>query len=120
MKVKDILNLKQGLGIINENEFPMALAYKLQKISLKVDEEFEVYQGLRTKLIEKYKEKTLENGNVKIKRDKLPIFNKEHKELTEQDVDIKLDKIKLSDLGETIKPSTLVLIDKIIKEDEVE
>lgn len=118
VKVKDIYNLKNGLDTLNEKEYPIATALKLQRISLKVNEEYEIASNLRLKLVEKYKEKTLDNGNVQLKKDKIPVFNEEMKELLEQDVEITLDKIELSALGETIKPSTLILVDKIIKEGE--
>src|SRR5690625_3217378 len=117
LTVQDIFNLKEGLLVVNEKELPISVAYKLQKTSLKVDEEYQIANGLRTKIIEKYKEKTLDNGNVKIKEDKLDTFNKEVKELMGQEVKLELEKLKLSDLGETIKPATLILIDKILEEE---
>jgi hypothetical protein len=114
LTVKDIYNLKEGLEIIGENDYPISFAYKLQKISLKVEEEYQVASKLRMKIIEKYDEH-ITDGVVAPGKPR-ENFSKEIKELMEQEVKVKLDTIKLSDLGEKIKPKTLVLLDKIIKE----
>ena len=116
LTVQDIYNLNEGLIVVNEKDLPIKVALKLQRNSLKVNEEYNVASGIRRKIIDKYKDKKLDNGNVKIKKDKIEVYNKEIKELMEQDVKIELEKINPSDLGETIKPRTLILIDKILKE----
>lgn len=115
LTVQDIYNLNEGLIVVNEKDLPIKVALKLQRNSLKVNEEYNVASGIRRKIIDKYKDKKLDNGNVKIKKDKIEVYNKEIKELMEQDVKIELEKINPSDLGETIKPRTLILIDKILK-----
>lgn len=116
LTVQDIYNLNEGLIVVNEKDLPIKAALKLQRNSLKVNEEYNVASGIRRKIIDKYKDKKLDNGNVKIKKDKIEVYNKEIKELMEQDVKVELEKINPSDLGETIKPRTLILIDKILKE----
>lgn len=117
LTVQDIYNLNEGLIVVNEKDLPIKVALKLQRNSLKVNEEYNVASGIRRKIIDKYKDKKLDNGNVKIKKDKIEVYNKEIKELMEQDVKVELEKINPSDLGETIKPRTLILIDKILKEE---
>lgn len=114
--VKDIYNLREGLAEVNERELSIPVAMKMQRNTLKVNEEFSIASGLRTKLIKKYKEKELANGNIKIKEDKIDEYNEKIKELMNQEVKINLEKIKSSDLGDTIKPGILVLIEKILDE----
>lgn len=115
--VKDIYNLREGLAEVNERELSIPVAIKLQRNTIKVNNEFDIASELRTKLIKKYKEKELANGNIKIKEDKINEYNEKIKELTNQEVKIDLEKIKLSDLGDSIKPKLLVLIEKILEED---
>lgn len=119
LTVQDIYNLNEGLSVINEKELPVSTAFKLQRISMKVSEEFNVASGLRMKIIEKYKDKKLDNGTIKIKKDKLEDFNKEIEELMSQKVKVSLDKVALSELESiTVKTKTLIHLDKILKEDK--
>lgn len=118
LTVQDVYNLNEGLNVINEKELPIPVALKLQRNALKVAQEQQIAGELRKKIIEKYKDKTLDNGNIKIKKDKLDLFNKEIKELMEQEVKLELETVDPTDLGETIQPRVLIQLDKILKEEK--
>lgn len=119
LTVQDIYDLNDGLAVINQEDLPTKVAFKLQKITLELSKEYDAAQSVRQKIIKKYQEKVLDNGNVRIKKDKLDVYRKEIKELMEQEVKVKLEKVGIDELElPTIKPNTLILLDKIIKESD--
>lgn len=104
MKIKNIYDLAEGLSGLLDKELSVSTAFKIQKNYNKVVEELKTAEDLRKKLTEKHK------GDDKK-------LNEEFTELLEQKVDVKLEEINLDDLqGVKIKPRTLALIEKIIKE----
>lgn len=118
MKVQDVYNLIEGLSDMIDKELPISTAYIVQRNHKKLVDEYKVANETRQGIMEKYKEKDTDDGVV-IKKDKTKEFDKDIKELMDQEVDLALDKIWLEDLGETaVKPRTLALIDTIIKEDD--
>lgn len=119
--IKDVFNLVEGLNEINEKELPVSLAFKLQRNSLKISEESKSAQDFENKIVSKYRSGTSEDGQIMIKNKDLESFNKEKEELMAQEVEVDLQQIAISDLDTselTIKPRTLLLLDKIIKEDK--
>jgi len=86
LKLNDLYSLSLGLVSLIEKELPISLAFKIQRIQNKVQEELDASDKVRKKLIEKYKEKELEDGQVQIKKDKLKEFNIEMDELMKQEI----------------------------------
>lgn len=115
LTIKDVYSLAEGLTLLLEKEFATKTAFTIQRNHSKVMSEFEIANDLRRKIIDKYKEKDLDNGKVELKEDKKNDYKKEYNELMEQEVEVELKVIKLKDLGETIKPRTLGLLEKIIE-----
>lgn len=118
LTVKDVYSLAEGLSLLLEQEFATETAFTIQRNHNKVIEEFNIAENLRKKLVDKYKEKDLENGNIKLKKDKAKDYSKEYKELLKQEVNVDLKTIRLDELGETAKPRTLGLLKKIIVTDD--
>lgn len=115
-----LYDLSSGLNKLLDKELPTKVALFVQQNYKKVSDELNPSNEVRKSLIEKYKEKENEDGSVQLKKDKVELYKKEVNELMEQQVDIDLKSIKLSDLGESIKPRTLGLLEPIIKEEETE
>ena len=116
LTVLEVLKLNDGLNDLSDKELPVSVAFKLQSIQSKLSTECENASKVRSKLIDKYKEEDLEDGKVKIKESEVETFNKEINELHNQEVNIKLDKIKVDDLESIkVKPSTLGKLEKIIE-----
>lgn len=118
IKVADLYNLSLGLNELSRKELPIALAFKIQRAQKKVSEELIASDKVRQSLIEKYKEKELDNGNVQIKKDKLNEFNEKINELMAQEIDLDIEKINIDDLEKTvekIKPQTLMQLETILK-----
>lgn len=119
LTVQDVYNLAEGLnGVLDKDDIPTKAAFRLQRNHSKIVDEFEVADKLRREIVDKYKEKEQENGLVKIKKDEFDQYKKEHDELMEQEIDIKLSYIYLHELGKTTKPRTLGLLEKILKVEE--
>ncbi|MBT2599079.1 MULTISPECIES: hypothetical protein [unclassified Oceanobacillus] len=118
LTVTELYNLSDGLKNILDKELPTSVAFSIQRNFKKVGDELTPSNEVRKNIIEKYKEKDNGDGSFNIKKDKVELCKKEVNELMEQEVDIDLKRIKLSDLGESIKPRTLGLLEPIIKEEE--
>lgn len=118
IKVADLYNLSLGLNELSKKELPIALAFKIQRAQKKVSEELIASDKVRQSLIEKYKEKELDNGNIQIKKDKLNEFNEKINELMAQEIDLDIEKINIDDLEksvEKVKPQTLMQLETILK-----
>lgn len=117
IKVADLYNLSLGLNELSKKELPIALAFKIQRAQKKVSEELIASDKVRQSLIEKYKEKELDNGVVQIKKDKLNEFNEKINELMAQEIDLDIEKINIDDLEksvEKVKPQTLMQLETIL------
>ena len=117
IKVADLYNLSLGLNELSKKELPIALAFKIQRAQKKVSEELIASDKVRQSLIEKYKEKELDNGDVQIKKDKLNEFNEKINELMAQEIDLDIEKINIDDLEksvEKVKPQTLMQLETIL------
>lgn len=118
IKVADLYNLSLGLNELSKKELPIALAFEIQRVQKKVSEELIASDKVRQSLIEKYKEKELDNGGVQIKKDKLNEFNRKINELMSQEIDLDVKKINIDDLEksvEKVKPQTLMQLETILK-----
>lgn len=119
LTVQDVYNLTEGLNELIDKELSAITAFKIQRNHKKLVDEFQSADEVRKKLVEKYKEKDLKDGGVKLKEDKIDDFKKELDDLMKQEVDVKLSPIVLSELKNiSIKPRTVSLLSEILKEDE--
>lgn len=116
---RTLYDLSSGLNKLLDKELPIKVALFVQQNYKKVDDELKPSDEVRKNLIDKYKEKDNGDGSFNIKKDKFDVFKKEMKELMEQEVDVELKLIQVTDLGDFIEPRTLGLLEPIIKEEEV-
>ena len=122
MKIKEIYELNEGLKTIVDKELPIKVSFLIQKVLSIIEIEIRNAEVIRQKIIKKYTDeeatkKLKEPGKVQLQEDKLEDFNREINELMDQEVDIKLKKIKIDDLdGITIKPIELNRLKYIIEE----
>jgi hypothetical protein len=114
-KLEEIYNLSEGIGELAKKEMPTKVALRISRNQRKLIEEVRTADVLRQKLIEKYRDEKVKD---KIKEDKQKEFKEEFDELMSQEIDIKLDCINLSDLGELVQPRLITLLASIIKEDK--
>lgn len=121
MKVKDIYIQFEGLTAISEKELPVKVALLVQKNLSKVQNEIKLTEEVRQKIISKYTDekatKEADEGIIMLRKDKLDDFNKEHDELMNQDVEVKLNEISIKDINDiTIKPRVLKQLESILTE----
>lgn len=115
LKVGDLYDLSLGLNDLSDKELPIATSLKIEQNHQTVSKELVSTDKVRQKLIEKYKDYDLDDGGVQLKKDKIDIYHKELNELMEQDVEIELKEINLTELEEiSIKPRTLTLLNAIL------
>lgn len=118
LKVNDLYDLNAGLADLLDKELSTATAFKVQKNYNKLMDELKPSDEVRKQILEKYKQEAFEDGTVRINPDKVGDYRKENDELMNQEVDVDLQALGLSQLGESAKPRTLALLDKIIEEDK--
>lgn len=119
---EELVNSIGVLSKLNNSILPVKTSYKLAKNIKTIDREIILYNEERQKLINKYAAKN-EAGENKIENGAFEIedtenFNKEHKELLDIEVDIKIEKINIDELAKselTITPGELSLVDYLIK-----
>lgn len=116
LTVQELYNLIDGLSSLLDKEIPTSVAFSVQRNFKRISEEVKASDEVRKKIVEKYKEKDNEDGTIQLKKDKLKNYQKESDELMQQEVDIDLRVINLADLGESIKPRILGLLEPIIEE----
>jgi len=116
LKVREVYNLYEGIKELIDKELSITTAFKIQKNFTKLEDEVKQAEVIRKKIIDKYKEGEFE-GNAKIKDDCIDKFNEEIEELFNQDVELDLKEINISELENIkIKPITLSRLDLIIIE----
>lgn len=114
IKVADLYDLSLGLNDLSEKELPISVSFKIHRNQQTVSEELISAEKLRQKIIDKYKEKEVEDG-IKIKEGKLNDFHNEMNELMKQEIEVKLHEIKLDEIKNiSIKAKTLNMLKTIL------
>lgn len=122
LKTGELADVARGLNDLISKDLPVRAAYWTAKIAKKVASELRDFNTQRIKLLEKHSEKD-SDGKPSITNDNHVLADVEHfrvdfDELCGIPLDIGCMPISLSDLGNvSIKPGTMILLDKIIVED---
>ena len=117
LKVANLYDLSIGLDDLSQKELSISISLKIQRAQKIISEELIASENVRQQVIQKYKDRELDNGGVKIKKDKLREFEEEMNELMKQELDVKLDKISIKDLENEeikIKPKILMNLETIL------
>lgn len=117
LTVQELYYLLEGLNNVLDEKLPVSTAFAIQRNFKRIGEEVNSSNEVKNSLVEKYREHITEDGRI-LDEDIMGAYQKEYQELMEQEVDLSLIKINLSDLGESIEPRTLGLLETIIKEEE--
>lgn len=123
MKLSQIEPLKETLLNISQKELPFRLAYKISKLSEKIEKDYLFFTEEVQKIIIKYAERdekgeiAFEGNNVKIQRDLIEQAEKDLKELDEveiEEIDVSFTLDELESLN--IKPLEVSALMPFIKE----
>tara|TARA_Y100000310_G_scaffold344041_1_gene454715 strand:+ start:2377 stop:2760 length:384 start_codon:yes stop_codon:yes gene_type:complete len=90
--------------LLNES-LPIKTSLKFQELVESVNPYLLEIENIQNGLIEKYSEKTKEEGVVQIIEEKRDVFLKELEEALDKDIELKWESIKLDELGEDISIS---------------
>lgn len=124
MKIKlgELQGLIGGLNSIIEEKLPAKASYWLARNATKLTKELETFEQTRVKTVEKFCKRD-KDGKPIIKKDKnydmadMDGFNREMATILEEELEVELKEITLSELGDVkIKPLDLIKLEKIIKE----
>ncbi len=119
IKVEDIFMLVDGLNELNKKELPVSLSLKLQRNSLKINDEVDLITKMKKEILNKYKE--LEENDKSEDSNYYDIATEELEDLDSQEIDIDLQVVstkELEECGAMIKPMTLMQLNTIITEEE--
>ena len=90
--------------LLNES-LPIKTSLKFQELVESINPYLLEIENIQNGLIEKYSEKTKEEGVVQIIEEKRDVFLKELEEALDKDIELKWESIKLDELGEDISIS---------------
>lgn len=127
MKVSNaqLVDSVNSLNTLNELTLPVRTAFKLAKISRKIETVLADYNKTLAKLQQKHVQKdeagqpdtyTAEDGTKRLLFEDPQAFQKEYAELLALETEIELDKLTLDELGSVeVKPTVLYSIDWLIE-----
>lgn len=126
IKLSDLVNSTETLRKLSQKDFKAKLAWTIARLLKSAESEIQSFNDTRMNLIKKYGEKdengelvTDDKGNCKIPPEALNDFNVEFNELTNSEVEINANKIKmelLEDLDFT--PSDMAVLEPFVEVDE--
>ena len=117
-----VLKSFDGLEKISKLKLPVAVSFKVGKIIKALNAELEIYNETRKKRIQELGEPTKDHEgkptkNYQVTEANLLVWEKEHKELVEREIEISIHPLKLSDLGdEKLEPTVFAELDWLITE----
>ena len=118
LKATDLYGLDEALTDLSNKELEISTALTVKRNLTKIADELRPINDIRTDLINKHKD-SVDGNMVQIKSNEQEECYKKYNELMNQEVDIKLDEINLSDLADEnikVKPKTLKLLEPILRE----
>lgn len=122
LTLETILKSFDALEKLSKLKLPVAISFKVGKTIKAINNELETYQQTRKKRIKELGEPTKDQEgnpteNYQVTKENIPVWEKEHKELVEREVEISVYSLKLSDLGdEKLEPTVFAELDWLIAE----
>lgn len=111
LKISEIKELVDGLNEIVQKEMNISLSFKVKRNAMKINDEVKIISEMRESIVEKYDLENAEEHNKALE---------ELDELNNQEVDIELQMLSVSELEESnisVKPSVLANLEPIITDD---
>lgn len=123
IKLAELKPIAEGLKEILDKELPVKPAYWLGKLLRRVESELNAFDEARMKLIAKHSTEKDDRGNPKVDETNNryivdeEAFGKEFIELSEEEIEIEFNPIKLDSLGDVkLKPITMAKLERILEE----
>lgn len=122
MKLKQLIEGVESLGILMGTKLPIVLSFKLSLFVKKINPEVEEYGNKRNELLKEYAEPIKEKdgkdtGQMKFKDEKaIKAFNEKIEELLKQDIKVDVPDIHINEFaGLEIEPKHLGNLEWLIK-----
>ena len=122
IKLKELLEIRPALAKLLSQPMPVKTAYWVGKGVNKLNSEFQDFEDNRLQLIKSMGESILDKdgkdtGQVQVKADNLPEFNKALEELISIEVKVDIKPVKLGDLKDaSLSPLEMASLEKFIQE----
>ena len=117
MKLKQVYNSSGFLKLLSEKELPTVLAFKISKVIKSCQNELVSFEEVRAKKFEQWGEVVDGVDGTRIKEKFIPQFNKEINELLEQEVNVIIPEVSITEFSDVkLSSDLLVNLDWLIKE----
>lgn len=124
LTINDMLNSMEPLKKLSAYQLKTKIAYQIARLMREINKEYELFQKTRQNLAMKYAEKNEkneiiidENGNYKIRNDKINICNEEITELINTKIVLNVEPINLEDIENTeCTPTEIFALMPLIQE----
>lgn len=117
LKLGEIRGMERGLAQLMQLQLPIKLSFRLAKLANRCRKELLAVEQERVKLVKKYSDEPDEKGENKVKEENEQKFREEFAQLLDEEVELEVDPIYISDFGDIkVPPSSLFWLEKVIIE----
>jgi len=117
VKLADIFMSKDALQKLLQSDLPVKTAFRISRIAKKINDVFNDIEEQRIKLVNKLGEVQEGSDEIKVPPDKLKEFHAELSSLLEEEIELDIEKIKLSELGDIkLRPVEIASLEYLIEE----
>ena len=114
ISIAALINATQTFNKIIDKELSPVTSFKLVKLIKAINDEIEIFEKEKNKLLEKYGNKN-EDGTYSILEENKELWNKDITDLLSLEVDIVGDKINLANEEIKISPADMMKIEEFIE-----
>jgi len=116
LKLGEIQDMKDPLGRLTNEQLPMKIAFKLNKLVRSFDENLQAIEEERVKLV-KSLGKMDDNGSLQVPKENMEEFQKQYVELMVEEVEVSFEPFDLEDFSNAkITTQDMLKLDKLFKE----
>jgi hypothetical protein len=116
--ISEVLNGKQVLEKLVDKEVSIKVAYRLSRIIKVLNEELQLFEEQRQKLVQKYgtQQEDAPEGSITVSEENLEPFQKDLSELLTAEIDLGCEPMNIDEFGDNveIKTAELMMIEKFI------
>lgn len=117
MNINKIIELNEGLSELKNTKLKAAVAFKINRIVNALADDVSAFEKAKNDKIMEFGE-DVGDGNYKVKSENVKEYISEINELLTQEVDIKLESVNLSELGDVeLSPSFFSKCSDVVKDD---
>jgi hypothetical protein len=98
-RLGQIQDMKEALGRLTNEQLPLKIAFKLNKLVRDMDVNLTAIEEERIKLVKKLGEENDKTGSIEIPKDKIPQFQEEFVELMSEEVEIDFTPFSVDDFA---------------------